>query len=69
MWLNSKIRRENREVGKYQDAISRIDATPELGAFRDALLYDWPEGDEHWQWVTTASVSEIVDWAQTVEGG
>ena len=50
-----------------QDAESRIDQTPELEPYRDTILYDWPEGDEHWQWACTAPVAEIVNWAETVE--
>ena len=31
------------------------------------LLYDWPEGQEHQDWLDTADVREIADWlASTV---
>lgn len=31
------------------------------------LLYDWPEGQEHQDWLDTADVQEIADWlASTV---
>lgn len=49
-----------------ENARARIDTTPELDAHRDTILYDWYEED-HWQWVCTAPVDEIVDWAETVE--
>ena len=26
-------------------------------------LADWPEGDEHWRWLLTATEQEIRDWA------
>ena len=49
-----------------EDAEARVDATPELEAHRDTILYDWPEGEEHWEWVCTAPVAEIVGWAEVV---
>jgi len=45
----------------------RIANEPELQPYRWTILYDWTEGDEHWQWAATAPVAEIVDWAETVE--
>lgn len=50
-----------------EDAQARVDATPELDAHREVIFYDWPEGDEHWEWVCTATVDEIVSWAEAVE--
>jgi len=57
-----------REVGyyTYDDAKARVDAEPELQAYRDTILYDWPEGEEHWRWVVEAPVAEIVAWAEVV---
>ena len=50
-----------------EDARARVDATPELWAHRETVLYDWPEGAEHWEWVCTAPVAEIVGWSEAVE--
>lgn len=50
-----------------EDAKARVDATPELAKHRATILYDWPEGAEHWEWVCTAPVAEIVDWSEAVE--
>ncbi len=50
-----------------EQAQARVDSTPELARYEDTIMYDWPQGDEHWQWVCQASVAEIVDWAETVE--
>jgi hypothetical protein len=36
------------------------------GPPRYHILYDWPEGEEHWEWVCTAPVAEIVGWAEVV---
>jgi hypothetical protein len=50
------------------DARARVDATPELWAHREAIiLYEWPEGPDHWSWVCNATVDEIVNWAEAVE--
>lgn len=43
----------------------RIAKTPELEEYREELEYDWPE-QEHADWVATAPVEEIVDWAETI---
>jgi hypothetical protein len=50
-----------------EDARARVDATPELDAHRQVILANWPEGEEHWGWVCSAPVHEIVDWAEAVE--
>lgn len=52
----------------YQEqAEYRVNHSPQLSKHASTILYDWPQGDEHWKWVATARVSEIVDWAETVE--
>jgi hypothetical protein len=50
-------------TGTYEQARRRVQDTPELAAHADFIMADWPEGDDHWQWVTTAPVAEIVEWA------
>ena len=50
----------------YERACDRVFATPELKAHADIILEDWREGREHWQWVATAPVAEIVSWAEAV---
>lgn len=44
----------------------RFTAHPELEQYRDVIFYDWPEGDEHLEWIAAAPIAEIVDWAETV---
>ena len=51
----------------YEQAQHRVDSVPELKAHKSTIMYDWDEGTEHWQWVATAPVAEIVDWAETIE--
>lgn len=48
----------------YDKAAARVDASPALAAHRDFIMADWPEGDEHWRWVATATEREIIDWAE-----
>jgi hypothetical protein len=47
-------------------ARQRVNATPELAVYEDIIFYDWPNWDEHLEWVATAPVEEIVQWAATV---
>ena len=48
-------------------ARDRVAQTPELDNFSNTIFYDWPEWDEHMEWIATAPVDEILDWADTVE--
>jgi hypothetical protein len=48
----------------YEKAARRVDSSPELHRYRSFILADWPEGDQHWKWVCTASVKEIKEWAE-----
>lgn len=50
-----------------EKAEQRVNASPELKPHHDTIMYDWPEGNEHWRWVCNATISEIVDWAQSVQ--
>jgi len=54
---------------KYDKASARIDATPELEKHRKTILYDWEEGDEHYEWAATCDLAELISWAETVERG
>jgi hypothetical protein len=40
----------------------------EIRDIDEALFADWPEGEEHREWLRTASAEEIVDWAEGVVG-
>lgn len=48
-------------------AEQRVNNSPKLMPYHDTIMYDWPEGNEHWRWVLTAHVEEISDWAKTAE--
>jgi len=48
----------------YDVAAGRVVNSAALAPHSDFILTDWPEGDEHWQWVITAPEAEIIDWAE-----
>jgi hypothetical protein len=51
-----------------QQAQQRVLKTPELMPYYSTLCeYDWDNTQEHIDWVCTAPVAEIVDWAESVE--
>lgn len=50
----------------YDRAEARINETPELEPYRETCLYDWPEGNEHYDWIAAAPLGQIIDWAQAV---
>ena len=53
-------------MNAYERMIARIDAEPELEAHRDTLTYDWPNAEEHYEWVATAELTEIISWCIAV---
>ena len=50
----------------FDAAERRVNETPELQPYRDVIFAGWVEGIEHLDWVATAPVAEIVDWAQGI---
>jgi len=48
----------------YCEARSRVEADEQLAPYADTILADFPEGDDHWQWVIDARTDEIVAWAK-----
>ena len=54
-------------MGARERAECRVEHDPQLFKHAATILYDWDEGDEHWDWVTTTHADEIIDWAETVE--
>jgi len=56
-----------RELRNWKEAAwERIAREPKLVEYNDVICYDWAEEDEHWEWVATAPIQEIVDWAQYI---
>ena len=57
----------NYRIGTEEAAIIRIDQmgfTPTQKAF---IFADWPEGEEHYSWLLTATRDEIVAWGEAGE--
>jgi len=50
----------------YDVAVARIDREPALEEYRDIILYDWGNQEEHWQWIASAELAEIVDWCESI---
>jgi hypothetical protein len=55
-----------QDQAQYEQAEKRINETPELEQYRDIILYDWPEGEQHWTWIAQAKIQEIVDWCESI---
>lgn len=52
-----------------QQARDRINAMGFTQQQLDFIFADWPEGDEHFAWLLTASRDEIINWGETGEWG
>ncbi|GEM_PF-1636386 len=50
----------------YELAMRRVRSDPCLHPHQSTIMCDWREPG-HWQWVATAPVKEIMDWAETIE--
>ena len=49
----------------FEEAKARVENSPRLAPHADFILADWPEGEEHWEWVALALENEILDWVET----
>jgi len=65
--MANRHKRAQQTANLREQAQRRVDSDQRLKQHEATIMYDWREGDEHWTWVITASVQEIVDWAETVE--
>ena len=50
-----------------QVAEQRVNNEPKLSQHYDDIFYGWTNWDEHLEWITTAPIEEIVDWAEMIE--
>ena len=60
---------ETFRIGIEEAAIVRVREmgfTPDQKAF---IFADWPEGEEHYSWLLTATRDEIVAWGEAGEWG
>lgn len=53
-------------MSNYERIQDRISTDPELAQYSDLLLYDWEEEEEHTDWVCSADVGEIIEWAEGI---
>ena len=53
-------------ITMYESARQRIRDNAELQPYEDVLLYDWTEGDGHYEWVANAPIDEILLWAMDI---
>ncbi len=51
----------------HEMAKARFSTTPQLAQYETVIFADWPEGDEHWRWIASAPVAEIVAWAKLIK--
>lgn len=59
--------RKERFADDYAAANRRVQASSELRKYARIIMSDdWREGADHWNWVATAPVSEIVGWAKEI---
>jgi len=50
----------------YRQAEQRFESDPQLAPYRVDLLREWDQGAEHYEWVATAEVRDLLDWAVAV---
>jgi len=56
-------------ISLIEQATRRVENSDALEPYRDIILYDWPEGEEHLEWIVTADESEILEWASIIRDG
>jgi len=47
-------------------ARERVSNNETLNEYASEIWYDWPNWDEHVEWIAQAPVDEIIGWAQSV---
>jgi hypothetical protein len=50
----------------YDDAKDRVRRSPELGKYAKIIMQPEFDTADHWEWVSRASTSEIVNWAKSI---
>lgn len=54
-------------ITPYDIASARVYTDARLTIYADILLdYDWQEGDDSFEWVATAPITEILDWCAEI---
>ena len=47
----------------YEQAKNKVENSATLSLYSEFILADWPEGEDHWQWVVDSDEDEILEWA------
>ncbi len=68
MAIDRMYQQEVHDIAAIDAAMARVNTTPQLVPHKPTIFADWNEGDEHWRWIASAPVAEIVAWAEVVEG-
>ena len=66
MYTTGYEMQELDQVANWNRIQARLASTPELEQYRDLIEYDWPEENEHAEWISTAPVAEIIAWAESL---
>ena len=45
-------------------ARNRVAASNTLSKYSSIIFYDWPNWDEHMEWIANTDELEIIEWAQ-----
>ena len=53
------------EQSKINEIVKKMGAAYDEDSIVDALLGDWPNAEEHQEWLTSATTAEIVDWLES----
>jgi hypothetical protein len=61
-----KGRKERFWARGYEDAKDRVRRSPELGKYAKIIMQPEFDTADHWEWVSRASTSEIVNWAKSI---
>lgn len=55
-------------MNAYEQAALRVQNDESLAIHTDLLLeYDWPNMDEHLEWVIYAETGELIEWAEALK--
>ena len=56
-------------ASKYDQAYARMSEFEFTDEQMDFIFADWPNGDEHYDWLLTASRDEIEEWGEYTDWG
>ena len=61
-----KGRKERFFASGYDNAKDRVRRSSELGKYAKIIMQPEFDSADHWDWVSTASIGEIVNWAKSI---